>query len=51
MIQQFHSWVLVKKTLIQKDICTPMFIVAMTWKHPIIHSSQDMEAPQVSINR
>ena len=42
MIQQFHSWVSIKKemkTLIQKDICTPMFTaavftIAKTWKQP-----------------
>ena len=32
MIQQFYSWVYIQKkskTLIQKDICTPLFIVAL----------------------
>ena len=42
MIQQFHSWVYIKKkkkTLIQKDKCTPvftaaLFITAKIWKQP-----------------
>ena len=42
MIQQFHSWVYIqkkKKTLIQKDKCTAMFIAALfviakIWKQP-----------------
>ena len=42
MIQQFHSWVYIRKkmkTLIQKDIHTPMFItasfsIAKLWKQP-----------------
>ena len=31
MIQQFHVWVFIKenKNLIEKDICTPVFIVAL----------------------
>ena len=49
MIQQFHSWKYIcknMKTLIQKDTCTPVFIVALyttvsTWKLAI----------QVPINR
>ena len=40
MIQQFHFWVLLTKTLIQKDICTPMFTavlltVAKMWKQSV----------------
>ena len=42
MTQQFHSWVFIRKktkTLIRKDICTPMFIAALftiakIWKQP-----------------
>ena len=40
MIQQSHSWAYIqKKTVIQKDTCTPMFIAALftiarTWKQP-----------------
>ena len=37
MIQQFHSWAHIWKTIIQKDTCTTMFIAALykiarTWK-------------------
>ena len=40
MIQQSHSWAYTwRKTIIQKDTCTPMFIatlftIAKTWKQP-----------------
>ena len=31
MTQQFHSWLYIptKKAIIQKDICTPIFIAAL----------------------
>ena len=37
MTQQSHSWAYIKKTIIQKDTCTPIFIAALftiakTWK-------------------
>ena len=40
MIQQSHSWAYIwRKTIIQKDVCTPVFIAALftiarTWKQP-----------------
>ena len=37
MIQQFHSWAYLDKTIIQKDTHTPMFtaaLIAKTWKQP-----------------
>ena len=43
MTQQSHAWAYIypekMKTLIQKDMCTPMFIatlltIAKTWKQP-----------------
>ena len=49
MIQQFHSWVFIQgkqKTLIRKDICTPMFIAALStiakiWKQPKCPSTDE----------
>ena len=40
MTQQSHYWTYLEKTIIQKDTCTPMFIVALftrarTWKQLI----------------
>ena len=40
MTQQSHCWTYLEKTIIQKDTCTPMFIVALftiarTWKQRI----------------
>ena len=40
MTQQSHYWTYLEKTIIQKDMCTPMFIVvlftiARTWKQLI----------------
>ena len=37
MIQQSHSWAYIGENIIQKDTCTPMFIVELfavtkTWK-------------------
>ena len=45
MIQQSHSWEYTK-TLIQKDICTPLFIAALftigkTWKQPKCPSTDE----------
>ena len=39
MILQSHSWANMKKTVIQNDICTPiftavLFTTAKTWKQP-----------------
>ena len=40
MTQQSHNWAhMLRKTIIQKDTCTPMFIAALfttarTWKQP-----------------
>ena len=47
MTLQSHSWAYTqKKTMIQKDTCTPMFIAALftiakTWKQPKCPSTEE----------
>jgi len=47
MIQQFHSWASIqKKTIIQKDKCSPMFTAALftiakAWKQPKCPSTDE----------
>ena len=61
MIQQFHSWVEniiiyhPEKTIIQKDVCTPMFIetlftIARTWKQPKCPSTEGWVKKRVFLN-
>ena len=47
MIQQSHSWACIwRKTIIQKDTCTPTFVAALctiakTWKQPQCPSTEE----------
>ena len=52
MIQESHSWTYIqekkrkKKTLLQKETCTPTFTVVST-----AYNCQDIETTELSINR
>ena len=46
MIQQFHSWAYLEKTIIPKDTCilmftTSLFTIARTWKQPKCPSAEE----------